>query len=789
MGIMRRDIVRACIAAAMIIAVCAGTEEVEKLYIVHMDKSQMPTTFLTHHHWYKSVMLSAMGVERQGEVERKLVYTYDIAMHGFAALLTWAELEAVEALPGYVESHEDRGNVVLHMEEFKEQREWIPPSKGKTRYGRKLQTTRSYHFLGLSEEEGLWPQSEFGDANDIVVGIVDSGIWPESPSFVGDGMGPVPTKWKGTCEPGQDFNVSLCNRKLIGSRYFNKGFLALGKKVDLKKDFNSARDAFRHGTFSASIIAGQGIPNANFSGLGFGLAKGMAPYARLAMYKVAWYDSSSTNNIFISESDIVGAMEQAIVDGVDIISISLSSRPLTTNYTKEPVIFTSLEAVQNGVLVVGAASNTGPKIGTVQNEAPWLLTVGASTIDRAFHGMITLGDGQVVKGTSMYTKEFSTSQNFEIIFGSICLEDSLNSTYIRGNILYCDDSSDVDVYTRVQVAKTAEAIAAIIVYNDAVDLLGGIYSMPVVFIDTDQSQVIADYMGTTDTPVASFQFQITELDHTPAPMLATFSAVGPGPLFPDILKPDLVGPGVNIMGACPNRYRPGACTSISSGTSASTAHVAGIAALLKAVNPDWTPAAIKSAIMTTAEKLDNTGHLIKSANIVAPALTPLEIGCGNVNPQLASNPGLVYDMGYNDYMNYLCLTKRTNGVICQNGKGSRYDLNLPTFTANFLSRTEQGTKQVRVFKRVLTNVGGGGNGVYNAVAYMNPMINVTVTPNMLVFNQINQKLEFALTMELAGPVLVTDKVLDGFLLWSDESDNGGGHQVYSPLVALFPHNY
>ncbi|GLJ22472.1 hypothetical protein SUGI_0423130 [Cryptomeria japonica] len=192
------EIISACIiSAAMIMAVCAGTEDAEKLYIVHMDKSQMPTTFLTHDDWYKSVMLSTVDMEQQGEVERKLVYTYDIAMHGFSAMLTSAELEAVKALPGYVDCHEDRGNrrmVHTKLKGFKKRWEWVPPSKGKTRYGRRLQTTRSYQFLGLSEKEGLWPQSEFGDVNGVVVGIVDSGIWQENPSFVGDGMGPVPVK-------------------------------------------------------------------------------------------------------------------------------------------------------------------------------------------------------------------------------------------------------------------------------------------------------------------------------------------------------------------------------------------------------------------------------------------------------------------------------------------------------------------------------------------------------------------------------------------------------------------
>ncbi|GLJ22470.1 hypothetical protein SUGI_0423110 [Cryptomeria japonica] len=190
-------------------------------------------------------------------------------------------------------------------------------------------------------------------------------------------------------------------------------------------------------------------------------------------------------------------------------------------------------------------------------------------------------------------------------------------------------------------------------------------------------------------------------------------------------------------------------------------------------------------MMTTANKVDNTGHLITFANMSTSKLTPLEVGCRHINSQLASNPGLVYDMGYEDYMNYLCLTKRTTGPACKNAKGSRYDLNLPTFAANFY-RTKPGIKQVRRFKRVVTNFRGGGNGVYRA--YIGPEIDVTVAPNILVFNQTNQKLGFTLTMELGGFSLVTDKVLHGILLWFDFSDTGAGHQVYCPLVALFPNS-
>ncbi|GLJ22466.1 hypothetical protein SUGI_0423040 [Cryptomeria japonica] len=783
---MRGEIVSACITvAAMIMAVCAGTEDAEKPYIVHMDKSQMPPTFLTHHHWYKSVMSSAMDVERHADMDRKLVYTYDHAMHGFGAMLTSAELEAVKKLPGYVESYEDTGSAkMVETKEFKQRWEWVPPSNERIRYGRRLQTTYSYKFLGLSEKEGLWPQSQFGDSNGVIVGIIDSGIWPESPSFVGDGMGPVPKKWKGICQRGEDWKANLCNRKLIGARYFNRGFVAQGHKLN-EKDFNSTRDFYGHGTFIASVVGAQAFAGANVFGLGTGVAKGVAPHVRLAIYKVIWHDTTSSIEI-ITDLDIIRAMDQALADGVDIISISLGVA--SSDYKQNPVAISALKAAQDGVLVVAAASNDGPNPGTVKNDAPWLLTVGASTINRAFQARITLGDGLVIDGTSLYTPKFSTPK-ITFVNGNECAENTLDPFYITGNILFCHDSNDVSVATRVHVAKTTGAIAAIIAYNDALNLPLETYSMPVVFVNREQSHDIVKYFGLVHTPKASLQFVVTQLGYAPAPRLITNSGVGPAPIFPEILKPDLLGPGVDIIGACASPDRKSACFTIGSGTSIATPHVAGVAALLKAVHPDWSPAAIKSAMMTSARAIDNTGQLIASTDLSAPELSPLDYGCGSVSPQSASNPGLVYDMGYKDYVNYLCLTKRTSGTICRHENGSQYDLNLPSFTANFLASTRAGFKQVRSFKRVVTNFGGGGDGVYDSNAYMGPRINVTVTPKTLVFNQTYQKLSFTLQMELIGPVQVTDKVIDGVLLWSDATENGVDHEVYSPLVAVFPDNY
>lgn len=221
-------------------------------------------------------------------------------------------------------------------------------------------------FLSLNSAMGLWPASRHGE--DVVIGVLGSGIWPESSSFKDHGMATsdAPTKWKGKCDGGQDFNSSLCNSKLMGVRYFQEGL-----KSKINPRFNdSARDITGHETHCSSIAAGNYVSGASYFGYALGTAKGVAPRARLAVYKVLWTAEHLNNG-----ADITAAFDKAIADGVDVISASWSYEPMLLH--RDPLAKASFAAMKKGIVVSTAAGNHGPEIGTLRNGIPWVLTITA----------------------------------------------------------------------------------------------------------------------------------------------------------------------------------------------------------------------------------------------------------------------------------------------------------------------------------------------------------------------------------------------------------------------------
>lgn len=203
-----------------------------------------------------------------------------------------------------------------------------------------------------------------------------TGIWPTSRSFDDNGYGPVPARWKGKCQTGAEFNTTSCNRKIIGARWYSSGV----PDESLKGDYMSPRDLNGHGTHTASTIAGKQVWNASHhrSGLAAGVARGGAPRARLAVYKACWGTAGTC-----SAAAVLAAVDDAINDGVDVLSLSLgigSDIPGT------------LHAVASGMTVVFAGGNAGPAPQTVENVVPWVITVAATTIDRSFPTVVSLGN-------------------------------------------------------------------------------------------------------------------------------------------------------------------------------------------------------------------------------------------------------------------------------------------------------------------------------------------------------------------------------------------------------------
>ncbi|KAG6516975.1 hypothetical protein ZIOFF_020351 [Zingiber officinale] len=357
-----------------------------KLYIVYLGerKHENPKHVTDSHH---DLLTSLFGSEM--DTLDSIVYSYKHGFSGFAAMLTEEQAERLAESSDVISVQLSRNY--------------------------ELQTTRSWDFLGLQYDHPtqLLEKSNYGD--DIIIGIVDTGIWPESKSFNDDGYGPIPSRWKGVCQVGDAFGPANCTRKIIGARYYSAGI----DPAELEKDFLSPRDFNGHGTITASVAAGSIVHGANFHSLAAGVARGGAPRARLAVYKAVWGSARGTGAA--NSATVLAAIDDAIHDGVDVLSLSL--------IVPHEDSFGALHAVAKGVTVVYAGGNTGPTAQTVANTAPWVITVAASTIDRAFPTSIRLGNNRVLVGQSIfYNSTYGSGKFWPLLYGGSSPEVAVDLT-------------------------------------------------------------------------------------------------------------------------------------------------------------------------------------------------------------------------------------------------------------------------------------------------------------------------------------------------------------------------
>uniref|UniRef100_A0ACD5UBG3 Uncharacterized protein n=1 Tax=Avena sativa TaxID=4498 RepID=A0ACD5UBG3_AVESA len=746
-------------------------------YIVQMDVSAMPTPFTTHEGWYASVLSSLSGKKEEAAPEH--LYTYAHAMNGFSAVLTARQLVEIQGM-------------AAHVSAFPET------------YAR-LHTTRTPEFLGLvgagagASGGGIWPASKYGE--DVIVGIVDTGVWPESESFSDAGITkPVPARWKGTCEDGKAFKASMCNKKLIGARSFSKALKQRGLSI-APDDYDSPRDYYGHGSHTSSTAAGGAVKGASYFGYANGTATGIAPMARVAMYKAVF----SGDTLESASSDVLAAMDQAIADGVDVMSLSLGFPE--NSYDTNVIAIGAFAAMQKGIFVTCSAGNDGPDGYTIMNGAPWITTVGASTIDRDFTATVTLDNGsggaKTIHGKSVYP-ESTAIAGADLYYGGghgdknkeRCEYSSLSQKEVKGKYIFCAASESVR-----QQMDEVQAIGGrgLIVACDTNEFLQPTdYTMPLVLVTLSDGAAIQKYLTAAKAPPkVSIRFVGTELGVKPAPTVVYFSARGPGQMSPAILKPDIIAPGVDILAAwVPNKevmeigtHKLFTKYMLVSGTSMSSPHVAGIAALLRSAHPDWSPAAIRSAMMTTAYVKDNANNVIVSMPNESPG-TPLDYGSGHVSPNQATDPGLVYDTTADDYINFLCgLRYSSRQIAAVTGQrnagcaaGASLDLNYPSFMVILINNAKSTT---RTFNRVLTNVAGKPTKYSVSVTAPEGM-KVTVTPLTLSFEGKGSKQKFSVTVQVSQVKRAGDEYSyignHGFLSWDEV---GGQHAVRSPIVSAF----
>ncbi|XP_062190870.1 subtilisin-like protease SBT1.5 [Phragmites australis] len=764
-----------------------GGEGGVRTYIVRVDADAKPSVYPTHAHWYEAAVLAAAGDGAGWPEGGPLIHTYSAAFHGFSARMSPAAAAALAAAPGVAAVVPER---VRH-----------------------LATTRSPRFLGLlsSPPSALLADSDFGA--DLVMAIVDTGISPAHRSFHDRGLGPVPTKWRGVCASGPGFPPNSCNRKLVGARFFSKGYEATSGRMNETAEVRSPLDTDGHGTHTASIAAGRYVFPASTLGYARGVAAGMAPKARLAAYKVCW-----AGGCF--DSDILAAFDAAVADGVDVISLSVGG--VVVPYYLDAIAIGAFGATEAGIVVSASAGNGGPGGLTVTNVAPWMATVGAGSMDRAFPANVRLGNGQVFDGVSVYGgPALESGMMYELVYAgasggasssaadgysaSMCLDGSLDPAAVRGKIVVCDRGVNSRA-AKGDVVHRAGGFGMVLANGvfDGEGLVADCHVLPATAVGAAAGEKLRKYIAssTKQRPATgTILFEGTHLGVHPAPVVAAFSARGPNPQSPEILKPDLIAPGLNILAAWPSDVGPAGIPSdnrrtefnILSGTSMACPHVSGLAALLKAAHPTWSPAAIKSALMTTAYIKDNSNGTIVDESTGAVA-DVFDFGAGHVDPMRAMDPGLVYDITPADYVNFLCNLNYTEQNIraitrrqadCRGARraGHAGNLNYPSLSATFVAEDGARATMKTHFIRTATNV-GGGRAVYRATVRAPEGCNVTVQPRQLPFRRDGQKLSFTVRVEAAVAPTKNKKmepgssqVRSGALTWSD-----GRHTVSSPIV-------
>ncbi|KAF2324363.1 hypothetical protein GH714_012919 [Hevea brasiliensis] len=345
---------------------------------------------------------------------------------------------------------------------------------------------------------------------------------------------------------------------------------------------NSTRDTDGHGTHTSSTAAGNFVEGASYFGYAPGTASGVAPRAHVAMYKALWDEGAST-------SDIIAAIDQAIIDEVDVLSISLGLDGVPLY--EDPIALASFAAVEKNIFVSTSAGNEGPFSGSLHNGIPWVLTVAAGTVDREFDGVLTLGNGVSVTGLSLYPGNYTETQ-VPIVFLDACLSKQLNT--VGPKIVVCEDrnSSLGEQYDNLSKANITGGIF-ITNFTDLEFLIRS--KFPAIFVNPKDGETIKDFIKSSTNPEASMEFQKTNLGIETAPSLTSYSSRGPSPSCPFVMKPDIMAPGSLILAAWPQDIEVIRINSkplfsnfnIISGTSMSCPHAAGVAALLRKAHPDW----------------------------------------------------------------------------------------------------------------------------------------------------------------------------------------------------------
>ena len=674
------------------------------------------------------------------------IYDYTVTNNGVAADLTGAQAAALA---------KSQGIVGLELDKMS-----------------KLDTTLSPAFLGLSAAGGLWSQlgGQGNAGKGIVVGIIDSGIWPESASFANDQVGAPPAEWHGECVAGIQFKANLCGNKLVGARFYVNGF---GKTNIAVADFLSPRDGSGHGSHTASTAAGNAGVSMTIDGKTIGTGSGMAPEAHVAAYKVCW-EGKKDIPAGCFNSDSVAAINDAILDGVDVLNYSIGGSSESTVLDSVAQAFRG--ASNAGVFAANSAGNSGPGESTLDHPAPWVTTVAAATFRKAY-GVVQLGNGARYLGASttdplpipapLITSIAGKLGNAAAGDANLCIDGTLDPAKVGGKIVVCTRGVNARIDKSFEV-KRAGGVGMVLVNNGPNSLNGDYHAVPSVHLDDvdpdgagpllSPADAVAAYAATAGATAAIVGPNGPELAAAPdVPEITTFSSRGPSTTTGgDILKPDIAAPGNDVIAAVAPPTNHGRDFDFMSGTSMSSPHIAGIGALMKQLHPTWLPSEIKSALMTSAVDTKTTK-------------SPFAQGAGFVNPNGAANPGLVYPTLPNEYRSYMIsLGVQFNPPFNTLPPISASNLNQASIAIGQLAGTETVTRRVK-------NV-GTSKEMYKPTASV-PGFDIRVKPTQI---NLSPGEEATFTVTFTRTTAPLGAWATGSLTWT-----GSVHTVRSP-IALQP---
>jgi subtilisin family serine protease len=499
-------------------------------------------------------------------------------------------------------------------------------------------TDSSPEFIGAATIYNQLGETADDAGKGAIVGVLDTGAWPEHPSYVDHGNLPAPPpKADGTprtCDLGDNpltpaSDPFVCQHKLISGQPFLDTYNAvIGGEVYP----DSARDSNGHGTHTSTTAAGGPVAHADPLGIDRGAIHGIAPGAHVAVYKVCGLEGCF-------QSDSAAAVAQAILDGVDAINFSISGG--TDPYT-DAVELAFLDAYAAGVLVSASAGNDGPGAATVNHNGPWVQTVAASIQTRTFRSTITLSGGGASLQVSGATITAGIASPLPVVkasdppYDNVGCEAPAPAGLFTGKIVACQRGPG-----RVQRGFNVfqGGAAGMILYNATpLDVMTDNHWLPTVHINQPESQQLLDFL--TAHPGTTASFPQGARTTWQGDRVTFFSSRGPGA---DWLKPDITAPGLHILAGTtptpeePGLGPPGNLFQAIAGTSMSSPHAAGSVALVAALHPSWTPGQIKSALETTAR----TAGVTKE-NGTTPA-DPFDVGGGRVDLTRAGDPGLTFD--------------------------------------------------------------------------------------------------------------------------------------------------